>query len=207
MPESNGRMFEGEGFILAGGASRRMGEDKAQLRFDGQTFVERAAGALAAIVQRISIVSARHTDATWKWPRVADIYKDCGALGGLHAALAHARAPWAAVVSCDLPFVTGELFTRLAALHTEAFDVIIPVQMDGRLQPLCALYDSRTCLERARQLLRSGELRLHVLLRQLRARRVLPDELADLTGAPLFFTNVNTPEDYALALAAHAAKR
>ncbi len=46
-----------EGFILAGGASRRMGRDKAELRLRDKTFVERAADALHKITGgKISIV-------------------------------------------------------------------------------------------------------------------------------------------------------
>jgi molybdopterin-guanine dinucleotide biosynthesis protein A len=101
-------------------------------------------------------------------------------------------------VACDLPFVTGELFVRLAG-QRENFEAVVPVQQDGRVQPLCALYRREPCLSRTEELIAAGERRPRVLLDSVRARRVMFSELADLPGAELFFTNVNTPDDYARA--------
>jgi molybdopterin-guanine dinucleotide biosynthesis protein A len=46
-----------------------------------------------------------------------------------------------------------------------------------------------------------GERRPRALLAQVRTRFVAPEELADLSGSQEFFSNINTPEDYARALA------
>ena len=184
-----------EGFILVGGASSRMGTDKAQLHLDGQTFVERINSALAFVVEQTRLVGAQEESAAWHLPVVADVYTKWGALGGLHAALFACRAPWAAVVACDLPFVTGELFVRLASLR-ENFDAVVPVQTDGRPQPLCALYRVEPCRKQAEELIAEGERRPRALLRAVETRWVDVAELLDIEGARLFFTNVNTPEDY-----------
>ena len=193
-------MRDVEGFILVGGASSRMGRDKARLTLGGETFVGRIRGALSALTERVTLVGSAERCAAWPGlPAVPDFYVEWGALGGLHAALAAARrGTWAAVVACDLPFVTGELFVRLASLR-ENFEAVVPVQRDGRRQPLCALYRARPAGERAAELIAAGERRPRALLDQLRTRLVAFDELSDLAGAELFFTNVNTPEDYALA--------
>lgn len=189
-----------EGFILAGGASSRMGRDKAALRLRGSSFIERVSVALSRVACRTSIVSSRHNDEEFGLSVVPDVFADCGALGGLHAALAHGRTRWIAVVSCDLPFVTGELFERLAAFAHEGVDTVAPVQEDGRPQPLCALYAREPCLEAAERLLREGERRPRALLAQVRTRWAAFTELADLPGSALFFRNVNTPEDYERAI-------
>jgi molybdopterin-guanine dinucleotide biosynthesis protein A len=173
-----------------------MGTDKARLMLGGRTFTERVAAALGAIAPQISIVGARPESDELNFPVVEDIYRGCGALGGLHAALSACRAPWAAVVSCDLPFVTGELFARLCELRTAQADAVVPRQPDGRPQPLCALYSPSRCLALAARLLGEGERRPRVLLQQASTRWVAPAELADLRDAELFFLNVNTPEDY-----------
>ncbi len=189
-------MLDVDGFILAGGASSRMGTDKARLRLGGKTFVARAEEALRAITERVCVVSARTDRTLWGLPVVKDIYLDCGALGGLHAALTDGASRWIVVVPCDLPFVTGSLLKRLASFAGEQFDAIAPVQADGRPQPLCALYRRDECLPVVEQLIRDGELRPRVLLERVRTCRVSFDELTDLDGASLFFTNINTPEDY-----------
>lgn len=187
-------MLELEGFILSGGASSRMGADKSLLELGGLQFTERIAQELARAGFGVSTVGARQ--AAGRWPNVPDVYAQWGALGGLHAALAACRAEWAMVVACDLPFVTGELFVRLASLSSENFDAVIPVQPDGRLQPLCALYRRAACLPIAEQFIERGERRPRALLDLVRTRRVAPGELQELSGAHLFFMNVNTPEDY-----------
>jgi molybdopterin-guanine dinucleotide biosynthesis protein A len=189
-------MSDAEGFILAGGASSRMGANKAQLTLGGRTFMARIAAALGAFAPEVSIVGVRPEYAGLNLPLIADVYRDCGALGGLHAALSACRAPWAAVVSCDLPFVTGELFARLGELRAADFDAVIPRQPDGRPQPLCAIYSTAHCVELAARLLAEGERRPRALLQQARTRWVAPAELADIGDPELFFLNVNTPEDY-----------
>jgi molybdopterin-guanine dinucleotide biosynthesis protein A len=195
-------MIEVEGFILAGGASSRMGADKAALAFGGENLIARVSRALAAVTSRTSVVSSREGHDVFNLPVVADVHAGAGALGGLHAALDACRAPWALVVSCDLPFVTPELFARLASFAVDEIDAVAPVQRDGRPQPLCALYSPRTCLAVAERLLEEGELRPRALLRQVDTRWVSPDELSDLTRAEHFFTNVNTPSEYERAKAA-----
>src|SRR3954470_539334 len=110
------RLMSIEGFILAGGASSRMGEDKSLLRLGGRTFVESAADALRSVSTHVSIVSSRHEAEPHWLPLVRDLRAGMGALGGLHAALVSCRAEWAAVLACDLPFVTGELFKHLASM-------------------------------------------------------------------------------------------
>ena len=192
-------MLEVEGFILVGGASSRMGTDKALLKLGGQSFVERIHTALSYITAKTSLVGDFETQGLWpELPTVPDVHVKWGALGGLHAALAACRAEWAAVAACDLPFVTGELFVRLAALR-ENFDAVVPVQADGRWQPLCALYRASATRLRAAHLIAEGERRPRALLKMLRTRQVAFEELSDLQGADRFFTNINTPEDYANA--------
>lgn len=177
-----------------------MGTDKAQLFLGGQQFVARIALALRSLTEDVSVVGDKELRIDGSWPRVPDVHPNWGALGGLHAALSTARVNWAAIVACDLPFVKGELFVRLASLRQD-YDAVVPVQADGRRQPLCALYRVAPCVELARQLITDGERRPRALLSQVRTRLVAQDELADLSGARDFFSNINTPEDYARAQA------
>jgi len=195
-------MTDIEGFILAGGASSRMGTDKSRLRLGGRTFVEIIADALRPLATRVSVVSSRPGAETHALNVVRDTRVGLGAFGGLHAALARCEKRWALVVSCDLPFVTPELFARLASLRGVETDAVAPVQEDGRQQPLCALYAVEACRPAADELIRTDELRPRALLWRVRTRWVEFRELADLEGASRFFKNVNTPDDYARALCA-----
>jgi molybdopterin-guanine dinucleotide biosynthesis protein A len=189
-----------EGFILAGGASSRMGRDKARLTLDGRSFVERIAEALSPVAERVNLVGAKNVSSSLIKRNVPDVYESWGALGGLHAALAACSAEWALVVACDLPFVTSELFARLASLREDA-EAVVPLQADGKLQPLCALYRRSPCAELARELIEAGERRPRALIKAVRARLVDVEELSDLQDSQFFFENVNTPVDYAQARA------
>jgi molybdenum cofactor guanylyltransferase len=181
-----------EAFILAGGASRRMGTDKSQLLIERQTFTERIAETLLAITDSVTVVG-RESHPTL--PSIPDVYPQWGALGGLHAALAACKREWAIIVACDLPFVTAELLTFLAEMRLD-HEAVVPIQPDGRPQPLCALYRVDPCLQRASALIKAERRRPLDLLETVKTRWVEFDQLRNLAQAQNFFVNINTPEDY-----------
>jgi molybdopterin-guanine dinucleotide biosynthesis protein A len=191
------------GFILAGGESRRMGTEKARLVLDGQSFVERIGRELSSVTSSIKVVGDKVSPAEIKLhvnppidiQAAPDIYPQWGALGGVHAALSACSDSWALVVACDFPFVTRELFARLASLCGD-FEAVAPIQLDGIPQPLCSLYRVEPCLRVAERLIKSGERKPITLLQSVRTRWVLFNELSHLKGADCFFDNINTPEDY-----------
>jgi molybdenum cofactor guanylyltransferase len=190
-------MLDVEGFILVGGRSSRMGTDKSRLHFGGQTSVARIAAELRSRTPRISLVGASRADSDPDLKIVPDTHERWGALGGIHAALSACVSGWALIVACDLPFVTRDLFSRLQMLsQQESPDAVVPIQPDGRPQPLCALYRREPCLLEAEKLIAGGEHTPRALLANVKTRWVRPEELADLPGAENFFFNVNTPEDY-----------
>jgi len=183
------------GFILVGGASRRMGYDKGKLLLSGKSFVEHIAGALSPIVTSVSVVGNEFKGCEIRIDSVPDLYQKWGALGGVHAALEACQTAWAAVVACDLPFISTDLF-RMLADRRGAFDAVAPIQNDGIPQPLCALYKKSGCLGRATQLIDSGERRPIALLQSVRTCWVEFSEIANLEGSCNFFDNINTQEDY-----------
>ena len=182
-----------EAFILAGGQSRRMGRDKSQLTLENQTFTDRIAAVLLEITDSVTLVGSRETNS--RYAVAPDIYPAWGALGGLHAALAACRTEWAIVVACDLPFVTADLFNYLASLR-HGYDAVVPLQADGRPQPLSSLYRIEACLQRATELIEEGKRRPLDLLDLVNTRWVPFNELTNLVQAEKFFVNINTPDDY-----------
>lgn len=192
-------MLDVEGFILVGGASSRMGSDKAQLMFGTQTAVQRIAAELTVLTNRVRLVGSRGDPGDSGFENVPDVLEHWGALGGIHSALAACQTTWAFVVACDLPLVTSELLSRLWQMNSDKLDAIVPIQPDGRPQPLCAFYRREVNTEEAARLIATGEHAPRGLLAQVRTRWVEPQELADLPGAEYFFLNVNTPADYELA--------
>lgn len=188
-----------------------MKQDKAHLLLGGKTFVVRAASVLSAVVaapERLFVVGNLEENRS-DLPILPDEFsgeggdeRKRGAIVGLHAALKNTKANWAAILACDLPFASGELFERLASLRDEKFDAIVPVQPDGKRQPLCALYRREACLPIVETMIRGDDWSLRNLLRCVKTRFISFDEISDLRNAELFFFNVNTPEDYVAAQAA-----
>ena len=182
-----------EAFILAGGASSRMGSDKSQLLINDHSFIEHIADTLFTVTNSVTLVG-HHSDDNRL--RVAmDVYPKWGALGGIHAALSACQAEWAFVVACDMPFVSPEIIQLLAHQRNQA-EAVVPIQPDGRPQPLCAFYRLDPCLRQATQLIESGHRRPLDLLNSVKTRWVSFAELEDLDQSQNFFVNINTPEDY-----------
>lgn len=190
-------MLDVEGFILVGGASSRMGQDKSRLTLGGRTTVERIAEAMADIASRVHLVGG--TDDQNQCASVPDLTESWGPLGGIHAALHAAEAEWCIVIACDLPFVSSGLLRKLLELGsntTERSDAVVPIQADDYPQPLCAVYRRLPCLDAAEQSISNGEHSPRALLDRVKTRYVPFAEISDLAGASNFFFNINTPENY-----------
>ena len=178
------------GLILAGGRSRRFGEDKARYEVDGRAMIERVVDTVATVAQPV-LVSVGERSNSFAGLRnvgyVADDYKDAGPLAGLHAGLQKAQTPWLLALACDMPFLEVETLRTLLAARTPAADAIVARTPDGRRHPLCACYHART-LPVVIQQLQKGRFALRTLLEQLSDVRFV-----DLPAGPL--RNVNRPVD------------
>lgn len=182
-----------EAFILAGGASSRMGTDKSQLPIAEQTLIQRIADTLFQVFNSVTVVGREVADPRVKF--AADVYPKWGALGGVHGALNECIREWAFVVACDLPFISAELITELANQRDD-YDAVVPIQSDGRPQPLSSLYRTKKCLRQATELIEAGKRRPLDLLECINTRWIPFCELSQLTDSQNFFLNINTPEDY-----------
>lgn len=200
-------MSQIDGYVLVGGKSSRMGTNKFALSHGGATFSERAADALREIAagRVFFVVGVDQSPDNAELlpldvPRIADVLPNKAALGGIYTALQHSKSDWIAILACDYPFVTKDLFVRLAEigkLTDSSVSAVAPIQSDGRVQPLCALYRVDVCLNIASRLLESDEIPpVRKLLETAKARLIDFERLADLPGADQFFINVNTPEDF-----------
>src|SRR5512146_799952 len=99
-------------FILAGGRSERMGQDKATMRLaSGRTLLENALAVTGTIAGQVGIVGPRQKYAAHAWVGeiVEDAFPDRGPLAGIHAALAKTTTEWNVILAVDLPGVTAAL--------------------------------------------------------------------------------------------------
>ena len=194
------------GLVLAGGASRRMGQDKALLPMSGPSLPERAASRLARVCPQIAL-AAGGRDLVPGLPAVADGPGAGPAAGILGAAAAYPGRPLL-VLACDLPEVPVHLLALIVGArdpggsHGPAGpdwpDWIVP-RWGGRLEPLCALYRPRA-LEALTIAVAAGILALHRLpefAADLAVSYVDDDVLRRFGPPEQIFQNLNTPEDLA----------
>jgi molybdopterin-guanine dinucleotide biosynthesis protein A len=188
---SEGRLANVAGAVLLGGASTRMGADKARLEHAGEAFATRLARGLATLFEEVLLVGGDPPpDAPGR--RVTDGPGPPSALRGLATALAEARAERVFVAATDLPGLGPDLVLALVA--APAADAVVP-RRDGRLHPLCALYRREPVLERARARLSGDDLSLEGLVRGLDAFVLEGEELAAVDAGGLALANVNAPAD------------
>jgi molybdopterin-guanine dinucleotide biosynthesis protein A len=181
------------GAVLLGGASTRMGADKARLELGGAALATRVARALAALFADVVLVGGEPPPGA-PGRSAADPPGPRCALRGVVGALEAARAEQVLIVAADLPLVSPELLLALVAAPER--DVVAPRDARGA-QPLCALYRREPALAAARAHLAAGRLALTELLAALDTGWLEGDSLAAVDPRGLALVNVNTPEDLA----------
>ncbi len=184
-----------EGAILAGGASRRMGRDKATVEFEGRPMISRVADALAACLERVRVVLRPGSASPIDLPRIDDRLDVRAPASGLHAALSACRTTGVLVAACDAPEIEPRLLLALLALAPtrDHIDAIVPLGADGH-EPLLAVYrpSALPVLERR---VEAGKLSLRGLLEDIRVRSVPVEALRPFDPDLRSFRNRNRPED------------
>lgn len=189
------------GYVLAGGKSSRMGEDKAFLKIGDKTFIENAIDALKPNCEPVKIVlNKSQAHFIEKLPENAeyifDIYENRGALGGIHAAMKDCETEFAVILAVDLPFVDESAIRNLCeiALGSKAFSAIVPRQNDGKLQPLCAVYRAKNCLSKLEVVLsKNKSVSVRDFLETVETKII---ESSNLNRDQNLFINVNYQRDF-----------
>lgn len=197
-------------FVLAGGLSSRMGRDKALLEWCGRPLIEHALGKLRQIGFSPWILGSR-PDLERFAPVIADNVVQQGPLGAVEAALAATDAEFNLFLSVDMPLLPVG-FLRWLMTRAEITQAIATMpRIEGRPQPLCAVYHRRL-LGGVRASLACGDLKL------IRAMERAAQELGEAVDAfdveavdsalrgsegwpmevpvRLWFQNLNTPNDF-----------
>jgi molybdopterin-guanine dinucleotide biosynthesis protein A len=186
--------------IQAGGASNRMGSNKAMLPFLGKPLIARIVGRLSPIADEIFLISNQpELFGFLGIPIHTDTIPGIGPLGGLLAALTLASHPLVGIFACDMPFVNPDLVNAQAdILNKENVDVVIP-WIDQQYEPLHAVYRRDTCLPPVTKAIQAGSKRMISWFDAVRIHQmgVTSMQLFDPHG--LSIMNVNTPEAFTLA--------
>ena len=186
--------------IQAGGASSRMGEDKALKPFLGRPLIQRVIERLSPLADEVIVTTNRPVDYAFLNLRlVADLKPGRGALGGLYTAIASAADPFVAVVACDMPFASPVFFEGARRLIVqEGADVVVAKTEEG-YEPFHALYRRETCLPAIEAAIAADQWKVISWFSQVKVRVLTPDEMKGFDPSGLCFWNLNTPEEFSEA--------
>ena len=185
-----------EAIVLAGGSSRRMGQDKALLELNDVPLLQHVCEVAAACARQTYIVTPwgdrySHLQLSAKFVvEPTESGAPLGPLVGFASGLEATRSEWVLLLACDLPFLNAASLQRGAArLAQLSPDIVAMLHPHSKgWDPLCGFY-RRCCLSNAQAAIAAG---IRSLQSWLSEQAIAVWENAD----PQLFVNCNTPEDW-----------
>jgi molybdopterin-guanine dinucleotide biosynthesis protein A len=202
------------GFILAGGASSRMGRDKGLLDFGGVPLILRTARLLDVLVAEVTVVGHPSQYAEFGLRTIADDAQaqceqgipGCGPLAGIVTALGATHSSWNLIVACDLPYLSAKWLDWLLSRAVRSRGQVIVPRTERGIEPLAAVY-RRECGAPIAAALARGVRKVSDAIEELRVEFVYPREWREIDPSGLTLRNMNAPGDYEAALKWWAAER
>jgi molybdopterin-guanine dinucleotide biosynthesis protein A len=182
------------GAILAGGFSRRLGQDKAMVPLGGTPLARRVHAALAPLITSCWLITNHPVaHASLGLPLMTDLRPFLGPAGGLMTALFAATTPWVLAAAVDNPFPAPALLQELAARARHTRRPAVVCRSPGGLEPFPGVYAVRLLAALEEFLSTDGSMR--GFLHQCRPEIISEAEVAALDPGGRSFFNLNTPAD------------
>lgn len=208
------------GFVLIGGASRRMGKPKQHLILAGETQMSRTLRLLGSVCGRVAVLGQEPpisaagpasltravgpegqkrpggSEGETQLPFYEDVVPGRGPIAAIYTGLLRTRTEYNLFLSCDMPLLSAALL-RLVCQHalTAQADVTVPESSDHHLQRLCAVYRRRV-----RGVIRAGlargENKISGFYPHVLCEVIHWNKMSNAGFAANIFTNMNAPEDY-----------
>lgn len=179
-----------EAFVLAGGSSVRMGQNKQHLLLGGRSVTGRVCDLLMSVFEKVTMVVNRERPALPEEPLfVVDTFPGLGPLAGIHTALLSSCTEYVFVCGSDMPFLNGSLIRSMIEKISPQYHIITVETASGRVEPLHSVY-SRACIPVIENMLKDGKLSVHSLQEKMKNlyKKIIPDD-------ELSVFNINTPSD------------
>ncbi|MBO6047377.1 MAG: molybdenum cofactor guanylyltransferase [Erysipelotrichaceae bacterium] len=173
------------GIILAGGQSRRMKQDKAELPFHQHTMLEE----MILKLKQVGIEDIMVSGHSSHQKTITDDYPMCGPLGGIHACMKHAQNASCLVISVDVPLVPISALKDLIDLHEHNHHEATILIHNECIEPLIGIYNTHL-VKPIEVLLQEKRLAVKNLLSQI------DYQIYNYQGDEALLTNCNTPADY-----------
>jgi molybdenum cofactor guanylyltransferase len=182
------------GFVLAGGKSSRMGQDKAFMQLGGRTLLAHALERAQAATGNAWIVGSAEKFAAFG-PVVEDMYPGRGPLAGIHAALSGTRTQLNLITAVDMPFLQLDFLKYLITQARASHAAVVVPRAGGGLQPLCAVY-RKDFAQVAQRSLTAGKNRVDPLFSAVPTLVIEQAELERSGFMQDMFRNLNTEQDW-----------
>ena len=183
--------------LLAGGKSRRMGRDKAELNWHGQPLWQHQLR-LAAEINANEILISGNSEGPYRYGAlvVPDETPDAGPVAGVATLLGAMKSEWLVAVAVDMPFLNATAVSLLLDARSDGRGAV--PRINGRAEPLAAVYPRRL-VTTARAHVASADRSLQAFVRAAQAAGFV--ELIDWPGAQAAaLRSLNTPQEWDMAL-------
>ncbi len=173
------------GFILAGGRSSRMGQDKALLVWHGTPLLTHMVNLLRHATNNVQVVGR---------DPLPDRMPLCGPLSGIATALAISSTESNLILAVDLPFLTEDFLVHLRLTVENSTSPLVACKIGSHF-PLC-LGIRRVLLPEVERRLARGDLSVHGMIEDSQSQIISESQLHAGGFSLSLFRNINTPEDY-----------
>jgi molybdopterin-guanine dinucleotide biosynthesis protein A len=188
--------MEVTGIILAGGKSSRMGTDKGLQVLCGKPLISYVIDALSGLCSDILISTSSNEYKSFGYKVIADEFPGIGPMGGIYSALRQSSTENNLVISCDLPFISGDLMAHILK-NSAGCQVAVPWQGNQHYEPLCGFYN-KSVLDSMIDFIQKGNFKLPDLFKEISINRLIINENQCFYSKNLFF-NVNSKHDLSTA--------
>lgn len=191
--------MERTAIVLAGGYSTRLGQDKGLLSLKGKPLIKYVTDAIKSLVEEVIIITSSKDQAgiyrniVEKSIRVVPDDRDIhGPLIGASVGFENALGTYSLLLPCDTPFVNKQVVSLLLELCINK-TATIPRWPNCHIEPLQAVYHTKSALRAAKVSLIEGKVDLQSMINKLRGVRYISTLVFQQLDPELrTFFNVNT---------------
>lgn len=178
----------GDAYILAGGKSSRMGEDKGLKLLNGFPIIQYEINVLTTCFSEVKINTQNLEYKKFNLEIVPDIVSNAGPIGGIYTSLKNSGKD-IFVIACDMPFITKEAVTYLIKNHTEASTTV--AGYNKKIQPLFGIY-TQQILPLLEEKINKKQFKMRELIQDTQGEII---EMNPVVSSKVF-VNINNPEDF-----------
>ena len=180
------------GILLAGGMSRRMGQEKGKLKIGDRFLYQYPLRILETLCDEILISTCKNFTPPLAFPTVCDEVTGIGPMGGIYTCLKKSSNDLNIVLSYDMPLVNQELLKHLIQ-ENQSHDIVLPALQENKPEPLCGIY-RKSVADVFRDLIGKKMYAVYRVLPLVNSKTVLIDDRMPFYH-PDIFLNINQESD------------